>query len=120
MREKETSRPFRSALAGALGRRIRALRLKKKWSQRELGAMLGIDMTKLSKYENGEHLPPHLTLVQIADAFGVSLDFLMGRMPVPEPSPLEMHYRDAAASMLGGALLLLRHLRGARKEEEAA
>lgn len=119
MREKTTSRPVRSALAEAIGSRIRALRQERRWSQTALCAKLGIDTSKLSKYENGEHLPPHLTLVQIADAFGVSLDLLMGR-PVREPSPLELQYRDAAASMLGGALLLLRHVRGLRKEEDAA
>jgi transcriptional regulator with XRE-family HTH domain len=79
MRENMTSRPVKSALAGAIGGRIQSLRRDRQWSQRALGAKLGIETSKLSKYENGEHLPPHLTLVQIADAFGVSLDMLMGR-----------------------------------------
>lgn len=79
MREKVTSRPVKSALAGAIGGRIQALRRDRQWSQRALGARLGVETSKLSKYENGEHLPPHLTLVQIADTFGVSLDVLMGR-----------------------------------------
>ncbi len=74
-----TCRPVKSVLAGAIGGRIRALRVERRWSQRALSAMLGIETSKLSKYENGEHLPPHLTLVQIADVFGVSLDVLMGR-----------------------------------------
>lgn len=110
MREKATNRPARSALAEAIGSRIRALRQERRWSQAALCAKLGIATSKLSKYENGEHLPPHLTLVQIADVFGVSLDFLMGRT-VPDASPLELQYRDAAAAMLGGALLLRRHSR---------
>lgn len=97
-----------------MGGRIRALRQQKRWSQAALCLTLGLHTSKLSKYENGEHLPPHLTLVQIADAFGVSVDFLMGRHD-REPSPLEIQYRDAAASMLTGALLLLQHARPKEK-----
>lgn len=84
MRENMTSRPVKSALAGAIGRRILALRLERRWSQRALCARLGIDTPKLGRYESGEHLPPHLTLVRLADAFGISLDVLMGRRE-PEP-----------------------------------
>lgn len=73
-----TSRLVKSALAGALGSRIVALRQERRWSQRALGARLGIDTSKLNRYENGEHLPPHLTLLQIADAFGISLDVADG------------------------------------------
>src|ERR1044071_1748894 len=91
MRENKTSRPVKSALAGSIGGRIQALRQEQQWSQRALGAKLGIETSKLSKYENGEHLPPHLTLVQIADAFCVSLDMLMGR-------------KTAAAAALGDDL----------------
>lgn len=114
MREKTTQRPPRSALAEAIGARIRNLRQQKQWSQAALCVTLGINTSKMSKYENGEHLPPHLILVQLADVFGVSLDFLMGR-PDREPSIQEIQYRDAAASMLAGALLLLRHARRERK-----
>ena len=110
MREKTTRRAIRSVLAEAIGARIRTLREQRRWSQAALCITLGIHTSKLSKYENGEHLPPHLTLVQIADAFGVSVDFLLGR-PNPEPSMLEIQYRNAAASMLAGALLLLQHAR---------
>ena len=76
---------MRSALAAAIGLRIQALRQENRWTQRVLSARLGIETSKLSKYENGEHLPPHLTLVHIADAFGISLDVLMGRKPAGTP-----------------------------------
>ena len=116
MRKKTTQRPVRSKLAEAIGGRIRMLRLQKQWSQAAFCIMIGLHTTKLSKYENGEHLPPHLTLVLIADALGVSVDFLMGRLDrepsiLEIPSLLETQYRDAAASILTGALLLLEHAR---------
>lgn len=87
MREKRTSRPVKSALARAVGSRIRALREERRWSQRMLGATLGIETSKLSRYESGEHLPPHLTLIRIADAFAISLDVLMARRAVDTPRP---------------------------------
>lgn len=139
MRENLTSRLVKSALAGALGSRIVALRQERRWSQRALGARLGIDTSKLNRYENGEHLPPHLTLLQIADAFGISLDVLMGRERAEAPpgegrphfaprerlaprdarldrlfgeiAALEKEYRDVAASVLEGVLRLLRYVR---------
>ena len=102
-----TSRPVKSALAGAIGGRIQALRRDRQWSQRALGAKLGIETSKLSKYENGEHLPPHLTLVQIADAFGVSLDVLMGR-------------RTADAALGDDLARRLRQLEGLGPKEQSA
>ena len=52
-----------------------------------LGAKLGIETSKLGRYESGEHLPPHLTLIRIADAFAISLDVLMGRRAMDAPRP---------------------------------
>lgn len=75
----------RSALAEVVGKRVQALRKERRWSQRVLAAKLGMDSSKLSKYETGEHLPPPLTLVQMADAFDISLDMLMGRGTADAP-----------------------------------
>jgi len=88
MREKK------SALACAIGSRMQALRQERRWSQRMLGAKLGIDTSKLSRYESGEHLPPHLTLIRIADAFAISLDVLMARRAAAPQTPTEEE-RDA-------------------------
>jgi len=107
MREKLTSRAVKSALAGAIGGRIQSLRRERQWSQRALCAKLGIDTSKLSKYENGEHLPPHLTLVRIADAFGVSLDELMGR-------------KAADAALEDGLSSRVRQLEGLGTKEQLA
>lgn len=94
MRGNVTRRPVKSALACAIGRQILALREERRWSQRMLGAKLGIDTAKLGRYESGEHLPPHLTLIRIADAFAISLDVLMARRAMDAP-PLTQGDRDA-------------------------
>ena len=39
----------------------------------------GIEQALVSKYENGERVPPTETLMQLADFYGVSMDYIMGR-----------------------------------------
>ena len=39
----------------------------------------GIEQALISKYENGERVPPTETLMLLADFYGVSMDYIMGR-----------------------------------------
>lgn len=64
-----------------LGRRIAKLRNSKGLSQYELAEKLGFSRGKLSNYEQGSRQPDYDTLAQIADFFGVTTDFLLGREP---------------------------------------
>jgi len=59
--------------------RLRELRIKKKLTQDEFAKILGIARTTYSGYENGSREPDYNTLVKIADYFGVSTDYLLGR-----------------------------------------
>ncbi|WP_277631362.1 helix-turn-helix domain-containing protein [Atopococcus tabaci] len=65
------------------GARLQELRKQKKWTQKELGAMLGVTHVSVSGYESGNRFPDTETLAKIADIFGVSTDYLLGR-DVPE------------------------------------
>lgn len=56
---------------------LRQLRKNKDWSQGQLAQKAGIDLQKISKYERGVSSPPITTLVKIAAALGVSLDYLV-------------------------------------------
>lgn len=57
-------------------------------SQKELAARMGISPGTLSGYETGTHDPKSDGLLQIADICGVTVDFLLGRMPKKEnPAP---------------------------------
>ena len=58
---------------------LRELRKEKKVSQRELGELLGISDRNIRFYESGEHRPDFEGLLLLADYFGVSLDYLVGR-----------------------------------------
>lgn len=63
-----------------LGKRILDLRAKKKMSQTELADLAQTTRTTVSKWENGDSEPSASQLKRIADAFGVSIDYLCGNM----------------------------------------
>lgn len=63
----------------SFGERLRALRLEKNFTLRELSKELDISFSALGKYERNEHQPDFETLEKIADYFNVSIDYLLGR-----------------------------------------
>lgn len=63
--------------------RIRELREAKGWTQTELGKQVGVNQSAIDKYESGHIVPPVNRLYRLADAFGVSLDYLVGRTDNP-------------------------------------
>ena len=65
-----------------LGSRIKLLREKHELKQIELARLLGISSSSLSQYEAGYRTPNDALKIRIADIFGVSVDFLIGHMPI--------------------------------------
>ena len=59
--------------------RIKALRKEKGVTQVEMAEFLGCKDRHYQKIEYGEINIPSLTLVKLADYFGVSTDYLLGR-----------------------------------------
>jgi transcriptional regulator with XRE-family HTH domain len=57
---------------------IADLRKQKGWSQTELATESGVSREIIGKYERGEAVPSIDFAKRIADAFGVSLDYLVG------------------------------------------
>ncbi len=74
-------------LRKAFGKRLKELRKQKGWTQKELANKLDIRYSHLNKYENGIHAPPLEKLIQLADLFDVSLDYLVKGLPMEE-SPI--------------------------------
>jgi len=66
-----------SDIRKAFGLRLKELRKQKNWTQKELANQLDIRFSHLNKYESGMHIPPIEKLVQIAELFNVTLDFLV-------------------------------------------
>ena len=62
-----------------MGNRIRDLREDKDMRQSDLAEAVGIDQRTISNYETGKTNPDSEALIKLADFFGVSIDYLVGR-----------------------------------------
>lgn len=51
------------------------------FTQKQLAVKLNLSPTTISSYETGKIIPPPDKLVAIADFFGVTTDYLLGRSP---------------------------------------
>ena len=67
------------SLGDMMQNNLRKLRKEKGLSQIAVQMQTGIEQALISKYENGERVPPTETLMQLADFYGVSIDYIMGR-----------------------------------------
>lgn len=63
---------------------LKKLRNQAGLTQISLQMKTGIEQALLSKFENGERIPPTETLMVLADFYGVSMDYIMGRTDNPE------------------------------------
>lgn len=64
--------------------RLRALRESRGYSQKGLAKRLDCSPSLISSYETGERSPSLQNLGELADCFGVTTDYLLGRTP---PAP---------------------------------
>ena len=59
--------------------RIRALREDNDYTQEYIGKILNVSQRTYSRYENDERAIPIELLSQLADFYGTSIDYLVGR-----------------------------------------
>lgn len=63
-----------------LSKKIKELRTKAGWSQQKLAEKTGLSYSVITKIEQGTAKQPTIqTMIKIADAFGITLDELVGR-----------------------------------------
>jgi transcriptional regulator with XRE-family HTH domain len=62
------------------GSRLKELREEANLSLEQLAEKFGTSRQVFWRYENSQREPEYETLVKIADYFGVSLDYLLGRI----------------------------------------
>ncbi|MBQ9557509.1 MAG: helix-turn-helix transcriptional regulator [Clostridia bacterium] len=67
-----------------MGARLKQLRKSRGLTQLAVQMKTGIEQALLSKFENGERVPPTETLVKLADFYEVSVDYLLCRTDKPE------------------------------------
>jgi transcriptional regulator with XRE-family HTH domain len=87
-----------------IGERLKDLRTAQKLTLEQLAAEVGISKSALGKYEsdNGKDISPYSILV-LADYYGVSCDYLMGRTETknhPNTALHELHLGDNAIEVL--------------------
>lgn len=63
----------------SFGSNLTALREERGLYQKELAQQLNTSVSTVSNYERDRHFPDQVTLCKIADLFGVSVDYLLGR-----------------------------------------
>ncbi|MGN0534508.1 MAG: helix-turn-helix domain-containing protein [Eubacterium sp.] len=63
---------------------LKKLRKEKGLTQIALQMQTGIEQALISKYENGERIPPTETLIILADFFDTSIDYILGRTDNPQ------------------------------------
>lgn len=66
---------------------IRSIRIDKGYTQGQIANYLGISQNTYSQYEIGVLNYPVDAVVKLADFYGVSTDYLLGRTSVKEPYP---------------------------------
>lgn len=71
---------------------FRELREDHDYSQKEIAAVLGITQQHYSKYEKGEYELPLRHFITLAEFYGVSADYLIGRCTYDEKKPLKTIY----------------------------
>ena len=70
-----------------LGTRLKQLRKEKKRLQREMAAFLDVTEVHYRRIEAGKVNIPTLTLCALADYFGVTTDYLLGRSGDRDTAP---------------------------------
>ena len=63
---------------------IQDIRLRKGLTQADVAAALGVSSVVYSRYETGKRQPSIDMLIQMADIFGVTVDFLLGRQDIED------------------------------------
>lgn len=59
--------------------RLKQLRLDKHLTQAQVAARVGVTASMVSSYETDIRLPSFEVMVRLADLFGVTVDYLLGR-----------------------------------------
>ena len=62
-----------------IGNIIKELRLEKSLSQQSLGKLIGVSQKAIDYWERGVNEPKASYIIKLADFFGVSADYLLGR-----------------------------------------
>lgn len=80
-----------------LGTRLKDLRNQEKLTQKQLAEKINVTHVSISGYESGNRSPDTDTLQRLADFFGVSTDYLLGRSDTAALTPQEIEEAEFQA-----------------------
>lgn len=72
------------SLGDDMKNRLKELRKNRGYTQVSVQMQTGIEQALLSKFENGDRIPPTETLIRLADFYDVSIDYILCRTNKPE------------------------------------
>ena len=96
--------------------KIREIRKKCGLTMKELAERVGVSESAISQYETGRRQPDYETLLKIADYFGVSVDYLLGKEGGAAVDPELEEYLEALRSRKE-MRMLFKLAKGASKED---
>jgi transcriptional regulator with XRE-family HTH domain len=85
------------ATPNSLGQRLRMVREARGLTAADLGAMVSLGGTTITRYEQGIRDPDTETLVRLAEILDVSLDYLFGLTAKPGYSGKRLYLKDHLA-----------------------
>ena len=71
------------SLGDVMQNRLKELRKNRGYTQISIQMQTGIEQALLSKFENGERIPPTETLMRLAEFYNVSIDYILCRTNNP-------------------------------------
>ena len=71
------------SLGDIMRNRLKELRKSRGYTQISVQMQTGIEQALLSKFENGERIPPTETLMRLAEFYNVSIDYILCRTDNP-------------------------------------
>jgi len=80
-----------------IAEKIKALREARRWTQAELARKLGVTRNGVNSWEQGLSTPSPACLVDLARAFSVSVDYLLGIEPLASINVTGLDEKDVAA-----------------------
>ena len=97
------------------GELLAELRLDRKMTQKDLAKMLFVSVGTISNYEKGVHFPDIEKLIDLADFFHVTTDYLLGRCE-SNPSPDVFSESVVGGKTVGDFITVLRQLPAENKK----
>ena len=77
---------------------IKEIRVRKNLTQLQVANALGVSSVVYSRYETGHRQPSVDALIRLADLFGVTVDYLLGRQEVEDSTLSEYEIQLLVAS----------------------